>query len=322
MAERTPSRPGPLRRIVPATLLLVGILGTAGTVAGFFGRVWWGFDRAADWRLPLAVALLVTSVLYGVVFRRSLSALFLAAAVVDAIFLAPLALGTQPESAPGDVLRVVAFDAGGTPVDGRQMVDWLSGEGVDVAIVLRPGAAWTPPENDAGYRPVPVVPDRTGAPPPLILAADGTTVAARTPVPGSDVTVEVTRGTTDVTVVALAVDAPTSADAADRRLARFASVNAGVGEIEGPVVVTGNLETSRWSYAFGHVAAGLVDSEDGLGYTATWVPLALPGVGRFGGLPLDHALYRGAITVPYRVAGPDFGASHRPLLFDVAPAGS
>ena len=38
------------------------------------------------------------------------------------------------------------------------------------------------------------------------------------------------------------------------------------------------------------------------------------------GLPLDHALYRGSITVPSRRVGPDLGPAHRPLLFDVSPA--
>jgi len=322
MAERTSSRTGPLRRIVPALLLLVGLLGTTATVAGFFGRTWWGFDRVADWRFPLAVVLLATSVIYGVVFRRSLSALFLLAAVVNAVFLTPLVLGTQQEPVPGDALRVVTFDAGGVPFDAQRLVDWMSQEGVDVAFVLRPGTPWTPPADAAGYRAVPPTPTGTGTPPALILAGNDATISPGTPVSGADVTVEVTRGAADVTFVALAVDAPSSSVAADRRLARFAAVNAGVGEIEGPVVVTGNLEASRWSHAFGLVAEGLVDSEDGLGYTATWVPVDLPSVGRFGGLPLDHALYRGEITVPYRVAGPDFGAAHRPLLFDVAPTGS
>jgi endonuclease/exonuclease/phosphatase (EEP) superfamily protein YafD len=64
----------------------------------------------------------------------------------------------------------------------------------------------------------------------------------------------------------------------------------------------------------------LNNSEDGFGYAATWPRIDLPLVGAYAGLPLDHALYRGDLTVPSRRVGPDLGPAHRPLLFDLSPA--
>ena len=87
-----------------------------------------------------------------------------------------------------------------------------------------------------------------------------------------------------------------------------------------PVVVAGNLETSRWSHAFDVIANGLNNSEDGFGYAATWPRTDPPLIGAYMGLPLDHALYRGNIAVPARRVGPDLGPAHRPLLFDISPA--
>jgi hypothetical protein len=65
----------------------------------------------------------------------------------------------------------------------------------------------------------------------------------------------------------------------------------------------------------------MTNSEDGFGYAATWPSFDWPFVGSYTGLPVDHAIYLGAITVPYRRIGPDLGPAHRPLLFDISPTG-
>jgi endonuclease/exonuclease/phosphatase (EEP) superfamily protein YafD len=137
---------------------------------------------------------------------------------------------------------------------------------------------------------------------------------------GSDVTLRVNIGSTQAVVVGLAVQNPGSTLEADLRIARFTSLNAAAVDLVEPVIVTGNLETSRWSHAFDVVADGMNNSEDGFGYAATWPSVELPLIGNYIGIPVDHALYRGDITVPARRIGPDLGPAHRPLLFDVSLA--
>jgi len=88
MAKRASIQTGPGRRFSSALLFAVGTAATLGTAAGFFGAAWWGFDRLADWRFPFFVVLLGAAILYGFIFRRALSAVFLLAAIVNAVLLA------------------------------------------------------------------------------------------------------------------------------------------------------------------------------------------------------------------------------------------
>ena len=320
MANRPSPGSRPLRRMLSGLLLLVGLGATLGTAVGFFGSAWWGFDRIADWRLPLAAVLLTDAVIYGVVFRKSLSALFLAAAVVNAVLLTPMWLGTQADAAETGTLRVASFDAAGMDEHTAALLAWL--EGLDADIVFLHRAAGGPALPDAifGYRTAVTAPAGTRDAAPVILTADGTSVAVLPTVPGADFTVSVAKGETVVTFVGVATDAPSTSDEADRRSVRFARINAALTALDGPFVVTGDLQASRWSHAFGLLSRGLTNSEDGFGYAATWVPFAAPFAGVYSGLPLDHALYRGDITVTYRLPGPDLGTAHRPLLYGVTPA--
>ena len=106
----------------------------------------------------------------------------------------------------------------------------------------------------------------------VVLARRDVAVIALDPVSGADLTVQAGVGTTDVRLVGLAVQNPGSTLEADLRIERFTTINTAVAESTGPVVVTGNLETSRWSQAHDEISSGLTNSEDGFGYAATWPP--------------------------------------------------
>ncbi len=319
MADRASTGPGLIRRVPSGLLLLIGMAAAIGTIAGFFGAAWWGFDRIADWRLPLAALLLADAVIYGIVFRGSLSAVFLAAALVNGVLLAPMWLGRQAEAEGTGAIRVASLDLDGASGNTPETMAWLEQLDADVVFLHRPGDTAIPSGTIGSLRVLPVADGGPDDAAPLLLVADGTTIASLPTVPGADAVLAVSKGTTAATFVTVAVDAPTSATGADRRLARFALLNAGAGGLDGPVVVTGDLQASRWSHAFDVLAGGFTNSEDGFGYAATWAPFPVPFAGAYGGLPLDHAVYRGAVTVPYRSVGPDLGIGHRPLIYVVAP---
>jgi endonuclease/exonuclease/phosphatase (EEP) superfamily protein YafD len=322
MAASSTIETGTGRKLFSALVFLFGVAATLGTVLGFFGATWWGFDRLADLRFPFLVILVATAVIYGFVFRRALSALFLLAAVANAVLLAPLWLSTQVAVASNDSIRIVSLDTGQSSENRRTIIDWINQEEADVAVLHRASGDWatTLDDSDAPYRIIstPVASGATGE--PIILVRHNTTVSPLPPTPGSDFTVRVVNDTSTVTLIGLSVRAPTSGSAADDRIERFTALNEAALAMEGPTVVVGNLEASRWSYAFKLLAEGMTNSEDGFGYVATWPPFDWPIVGSYTGLPIDHAVYAGAITVPYRRIGPALGPSHRPLLFDVSPS--
>ena len=321
MAGSSSIETGTGRKLFSALVVVFGITATLGTVLGFFGATWWGFDRLADLRLPFLVILVATAVIYGFVFRRALSALFLLAAVVNAVLLAPMWLSTQSSIASSDSIRVVSLDTGGSSENRREIIDWINQEEADVALLHRTSGDWATTLDDsiAPYRIVtpPVALDATGQ--PLILVRHDTTVSPLPPVPGSDITVRVVNEASTITLIGISMRNPSSTSVADDRIERLTALNAAVLTMEGSIVVTGNLEASRWSHAFKVLAEGLTNSEDGFGYAATWPPFDWPIVGSYTGLPLDHAIYTGAITVPIRRVGPALGPTHRPLMFDISP---
>ncbi len=322
MATSSSIETGTGRKLFSALVFIFGSAATLGTVLGFFGATWWGFDRLADLRFPFLVILVATAVIYGFVFRRALSALFLLAAVANAVLLAPLWLSTQDAVASNDSIRVVSLDTGESTENRRAIIDWINQEEADVVLLHRTRGDWaaTLDDSDAPYRIVttPIAPEATGR--PIILVRHNATVSPLPAAPGSDFTVRVVNETSTVTLIGLSVRAPTSTFAGDDRIERFTAVNEAALAMEGPIVVVGNLEATRWSHAFKLLAEGMTNSEDGFGYAATWPPYDWPIVGNYTGLPIDHAVYVGAITVPYRRIGPALGPSHRPLLFDISPS--
>jgi hypothetical protein len=322
MAASNSIETGTGRKIFSALLFLVGTAATLGTVLGFFGASWWGFDRLADLRLPFLVVLVITAVVYGFVFRRALSALFLLAAVANAVLLAPMWLSTQDAVASNDSIRVVSLDTGGSSENRRVVIDWINQEEADVAVLHRTSGDWatTLDDSDVPYRIVatPIASNATGT--PLILVRHNATASPLPPAPGSDLTVRVVNETSTVTLIGVSVRSPNSTSTGDDRIERFTAINEAALAMEGSTVIVGNLEATRWTHAFKLLAEGMTNSEDGFGYAATWPPFDWPIIGNYTGLPVDHAVYTGPMTVPYRRVGPDLGPSHRPLLFDVSPS--
>jgi endonuclease/exonuclease/phosphatase (EEP) superfamily protein YafD len=314
--------PGTGRKFSSAILFIIGTAATLATVLGFLGATWWGWDRIADWRFPLMAILLVTAITYGLIFRKTVSAVFLFAAIANAVLLAPMWLATQSAAGSSDRVRIVSFDTGGSGDHRRDIVTWIDDVEADVALLYRTNGDWADAvaNADVPYRVLAasVGPDAVGR--ATVLARAGTSVVPMTPIPGSDITVRVTNGSTEAVLVGIAVQNPNSTVESDNRIERFTAINAAVSTLDDAAVVTGNLETSRWSHAFEVVAAGLSNSEDGFGYVATWPSSDWPIIGTYAGLPLDHAVYRGDVTVPTRRVGPNLGPSHRPLLFDIADA--
>jgi endonuclease/exonuclease/phosphatase (EEP) superfamily protein YafD len=310
------------RKLSSAVLFFVGTTASLATVLGFFGANWWGWDRLADWRFPLMVVLFATSIVYGLVFRRAISAVFLLAAIINAVLLAPLWLSTQAAAASNDRVRVVSFDTSGSDDRRNDIATWIDSVEADVALLYRTTGDWADTLVTAGvpYRIVPAALGSEALGQAIVLVRRGIAVTPLDPVPGSDLTLLVDVGGTPTKLVGLAVQNPGSTFESDQRVARFTSINTTVAESTEPVVVAGNLETSRWSHAFDVITNGLNNSEDGFGYAATWPRTDPPLIGTYMGLPLDHALYRGNITVPVRRVGPDLGPAHRPLLFDISPA--
>ncbi len=86
-----------------------------------------------------------------------------------------------------------------------------------------------------------------------------------------------------------------------------------VKDIEGALLLVGDLNVTPWSYHFRRLLSktALKDSSHGWGYQPTWhahVPLMR--------IPIDHCLHSSDILIKNRQVGTDIGSDHLPLLVD------
>jgi endonuclease/exonuclease/phosphatase (EEP) superfamily protein YafD len=83
--------------------------------------------------------------------------------------------------------------------------------------------------------------------------------------------------------------------------------------IEGPLLLAGDFNLTPWSPFYSDFirATGLVNAARGR--LATW-PAWLGPLG----IPIDHALLRGSLSLVRIASGPDLGSDHLPLKFALA----
>ncbi|MCH8991749.1 MAG: hypothetical protein IIA44_08395 [Acidobacteria bacterium] len=315
---------GSLTRTFGFIMFLAGWTATLATVLGLLGATWWPLDVLADWRLPLTVILVAAAVVTGFGYARVSAAIFVAAAILNVALIAPMYLEEQPHPNSDERIRIVSLDVGKAPDARPAVLDWVNTVEADIVVLVRADGTWSKVIDKLNL-PYRVVNDPGLSGGILVLARNGFPVTvAEDPVgfEGVDAVITTTVGDQRLTILALSVDRPVSALAADDRVRRFDTISANVRKMQGPVVILGNLETSRWSHAFKTLANGLTNSEDGYGYTATYVVLDWPLIAQYAGIPVDHVLYRGPVTVTLRKVGPDLGVDHRPLLVHLSPANS
>jgi endonuclease/exonuclease/phosphatase (EEP) superfamily protein YafD len=306
-------------------MFLFGWTAVLATALAFLGAVWWPVDVLADWRFILAVFLILAAIVNGFGYSRASAVVFGIAAIVNIWLIAPMWLDNQPAPTSSDRLRVVTLDVGFAPDIRLEVLEWVNLVEGDIVVLANSGGTWSRviEQLNVPYRIVNDDPGLTGG--TLVLARNDLAVSIEERPSGLgavDVVIEAALGEGQVTILGVSVERPVGAGAAQERIDDFTAINAGVNRMPGPVIIVGNLEASRWSNAFGALADGLNNSENGFGYAATYPSVDWPLVGEYAGIPVDHALYQGPITVTNRRVGPPLGTSHRPIVVDVSPADS
>jgi len=313
---------GPVTRTFGFIMFLAGWTAALATVLGLLGATWWPLDVLADWRLLLTVILVAAAVVTGLGYSRVSAAIFVAAAILNVALIAPMYFDEQPHPSSDERIRVVSLDIGKAPDVRPEVLEWVNTVEADIVVLIRAGGTWSSAIDQLNmpYRAV-NDPGLSGG--ILVLARNGFPVTIsedQVGFEGVDAVITTTIGDQELTILGLSVERPISALAADDRVRRFDTINANVRKMDGPVVILGNLEASRWSHAFNALANGLTNSEDGYGYIATYTLLGWPLIVGYAGIPVDHALYTGPVTVTLRKVGPDLGVDHRPLLVHLSPA--
>ena len=323
LSTRTISPGSSLTRTLSFMMFLIGWTAVLATTLGFFGSTWWPLDMLSDWRLILAVVLAAAALAAGFGYSRISSIVFLVAAIVNAVLIAPMWLNDQAQLTSNDRVRIISLDVGSTPDARESVIEWINMSEGDIVLLANAGGNWRQylEGENAPYRVVTDDPGLTGG--TLVLARSGipVTIEDGPNVLGAvAVIVTVPLGDQKVTIVGVSFERPVNSSAYSERIDEFTAINARMGRNTSPTVIIGNLEAARWSHAFSVIANGMNNSEDGFGYMATFPSYTVPLVSEYAGTPVDHALYVGPITVSHRRVGPDVGTDHRPLLIDLSPA--
>jgi len=119
----------------------------------------------------------------------------------------------------------------------------------------------------------------------------------------------------DVEVMGMHPLSPVSAERSAGRDAQLEAAAEWATAQTNPVAVTGDFNASTWSYGFSLISGPLENSQLGFGVEPSW-PVGFLIVG----VPIDHLVHSGELTVVDRHLGPPLGSDHYPLFVTLARA--
>ena len=295
------------------------------TLFGFLGAWWWFFDLFANLRLHLAVGLLLLTLVLAMV--RSWRALTAAAigVMLNVLVVAPVLVSTQfgtPASvdAGAETLDVTFFNTK-FRADREETIAQLASRRDDVVVLSLALGSWVE-DLEASQLDLHV---RTGheTDPDFELELvtltrdpDAEVIVHHLTDDARDAMVEIVveHGGGPIHVLAAHPVSPATRERAARRDAMLAWIAEQARDREGPVVVMGDLNATRWSAPLRRLAreAELIDSRVGHGLQPSW-PAEL---GPFG-LTIDHVLHSEDLTTLERhrttIAGSDHPMIHARL---------
>lgn len=305
----------------------LGLLGAAmavagvGTVAGFFGRLWWVLDLAAHFRVQYALGLAFGAAVYACVRRFKSSIVMAALALVNVSQVGLLYLRSEVSDLgrPGFPLTLALLNVNTEYGDIRRVERFLEDANPDVVIFEEVNERWMSDLNSVTNR----YPHAIAHP-----REDNFGIAAfcRTPFESAEivhlgeagvpsVVCRVRTGDAVLTIVGTHPVPPANAEHVYYRDEQLAALSSYLRSLALPVVLVGDLNITPWSYRYRTLLedSGLQDSSRGSGVQPTW-PAALPWVFR---IPIDHALHTEGVRIKARTLGPFVRSDHLPLLLQL-----
>ncbi len=301
--------------------VLLGLSVTAVTVLGCLGRASWRLDLLAHFRLQYAVLLLPPVLLTAFGRRWRWCGLFTATLVLNLAWLAPFWWPQPGAVSRGTPLRVVHMNVLTANTRFDDVLTWVFAQDADVVVLQEVNAAWIEAIDafDTDYRRLDTPSIREDNFGMTVLVRDELTTGPPTTwhTPGD---VPAIRVDLDIDGAGLALFSVHTLPPVNRvygptNRAQLKDAAARVNAVEGPVILVGDLNATRWAYAMRKLRqdTGLRDAARGFGYHGTW-PTSLWWTGM---IPIDHVLVGEGVGVADHRVGPDMGSDHRPVVVDL-----
>jgi endonuclease/exonuclease/phosphatase (EEP) superfamily protein YafD len=292
------------------------------TIFALSARLWWAFDLFSHFRLQYLV--LAAALCLGSLAVRALpiAAVLTLVAVVHGWAIKNLWLGgAAPAAARAERLRVASANVLSTNPEPEKVLDFVRASEADVVVLVEAeGERWGDVLAAIGEVYAHRAPEgwQDGAPVilfsrhPIVQESVIRSPEGSRPYLGADLAL----GGRTVAVVGVHPSSPSPRDPSDTRqrnlqLDYLADL---LDETHGPVVVTGDFNTSPWSPHFEELVAtaALRNAADGHGYMGTWPSWFWPAR-----IPIDHILVKGPVAVAGMERGPATGSDHYPVVADL-----
>ncbi|MDF1597842.1 MAG: endonuclease/exonuclease/phosphatase family protein [Acidimicrobiia bacterium] len=306
-----------LRRGVTRLLLAAATGLSVAAALGLLGEFWWVFDLLAHPRLQYSVLLAATAGGLALVGRGRPAVVVVLIAIANGVVVAPLFLDKPAESvAGGPVLTVVSFNVQVRNPDRDAVIQWVGDLDADVVFLWETSQPWRDEFTAAGlpyFQSEPLQEGTTiGG---LVLTRDPARVRLLETGERSSIEVVVPFGDVEAVILGAHPFPPMSGRRSAERDAQLTTIAAYADDVDGPLIVTGDLNSTPWSAAFRPLGEGLTNSMNGFG----WQPSYPAGSGPFM-LPIDHLLHNEYLTTVARSVGPDLGSDHLPIIVTLAAA--
>ncbi|MEM1085608.1 MAG: endonuclease/exonuclease/phosphatase family protein [Verrucomicrobiota bacterium] len=299
----------------PTAIIRLSVLTGIPALLGLWGRFHWFLDLFNHFQAQYFVALLLAAVVLLFSKRKRLALVPGLLLLVPALRLAPLYL---PASSPpdGPSLKVVAFNVQGSNDRYAETIAWILKTDPDFIYLPECNPDWA-----KALKPLDeVYPHAADFP---ILGNIGHCFRSKYPitdkqimvkgkikVPLLKVVIKMPQG--EVTVFGAHPVPPVSEFWASEQDVYLASLTEMSTAIDGPALIIGDLNATRWSARLTEILKHYDDSADGRGFRATWMR-----ENWLLSIPIDHVFHRGFRGVKSREVGPNIGSDHRAVVAEL-----
>lgn len=300
--------------LLSAGLFIVGLA----TVAGFFSRFWWPLDLASSFRLQYVEAGVIAAIIYALGRRQRQLTVALLVVAVNGILILPMYWGRN-HGQGGASCRLLMANVRTSNTAYDRLLGLVRDEAPDIIILEEVNDAWLAALDElrAGYPHYVEYPedDNFGIALYSKLPADKLKELSVGEIQTASIHATITQGGATWNVIGTHTVPPGNPAYWRWRNEQLTELADYARDLDGHVIVLGDLNTTPWSHYFRRFArdAGLRDAGKGHGLRLSW-PTFFPPMG----IPVDHCLVSPGIVVrDYRTVR-RIGSDHYPVVIDLA----